>query len=265
MQQRIDTFMEIIPAIDLKGGKCVRLRQGRDEATTVYSADPVAMAARWAEEGARRLHVVNLDGAFGRSSAHLEILRKIVMRTGVAVQFGGGLRSVEAIRKALDAGASKVVLGTFALEDLSALPRILEETGPDRCVIALDTVDGKVTTRGWTNLTDIDVVSVAARLKDLGVMEILQTDVARDGMMTGPDLHTLNELCTIGLDVIASGGISSAADVVDLVRLEQNNLSGVIIGRALYEGAIDLRSLIRSLDAKPQSPDSSPQTLAPRP
>ncbi len=250
--------MEIIPAIDLKNGKCVRLRQGRDASTTEYSADPVAVAFRWAEEGARRLHVVNLDGAFGRSSAHLEVLRKIVERTGVAVQFGGGLRSVEAISEALDAGASKVVLGTFALEDLSALPGILEEIGPGRCIIALDTVEGKVTTHGWTNVTDMEVVAVAARLGDLGVQEILQTDVARDGMMTGPDLHTLSELCTIGLDVIASGGISSAADVVDLIRLKHSNLIGVIIGRALYEGAIDLRSLIRSFDSRPQSHDPDP-------
>ena len=242
--------MEIIPAIDLKNGKCVRLRQGKDAATTEYSADPVALAARWAKEGARRLHVVNLDGAFGRSSAHLEILRKIVEGTGVAVQFGGGLRSIEAIREALDAGASKVVLGTFALEDFAALPGILEEIGPGRCIIALDTVNGKVTTHGWTIVTDMDVVAVAARLEALGVREILQTDVARDGMMTGPDLHTLSELCTMGLDVIASGGISSAADIVDLIRLKQENLIGVIIGRALYEGAIDLRSLIRSLNSK---------------
>lgn len=250
--------MEIIPAIDLKDGKCVRLRQGRDAATTEYSDDPVAMAARWVEQGARRLHVVNLNGAFGRSSGHLDILRRIVRQTGVAVQFGGGLRSLEEIREALDAGASKVVLGTIAVEDFSALPGLLEEIGPGRCIVALDTVEGKVTTRGWTNLTDMEVAGVAARLQDLGVQEILQTDVARDGMMTGPDLHTLNELCTIGLDVIASGGIASAADVVDLMSLKQKNLIGVIIGRALYEGAIDLRSLIRSLG-------SDPQTIDPRP
>jgi phosphoribosylformimino-5-aminoimidazole carboxamide ribotide isomerase len=250
--------MQIIPAIDLKNGKCVRLRQGRDATTTEYSADPVAVAARWAEEGARRLHVVNLDGAFGRSSDHLEILREIVRQTGVAVQFGGGLRSLEAMWEALNAGASKVVLGTFALEDSSVLPGILEELGPGRCIIALDTVEGKITTRGWTNVTDMEVVAVAARLADLGVQEILQTDVARDGMMTGPDLQTLSELCTIGIDVLASGGISSAADVVDLIRLKHANLTGVIIGRALYERAIDLRSLILSLGSDVQAIDPKP-------
>jgi phosphoribosylformimino-5-aminoimidazole carboxamide ribotide isomerase len=238
--------MDIIPAIDLKGGKCVRLRQGRDEATTEYSSDPVAMAQRWVDEGAGRLHVVNLDGAFGRSSVHVEVLRKIVVETSAAVQFGGGLRSLEAIRQALDAGASKVVLGTFALEDLAALPGILEEIGPGRCIIALDSVDGKITTHGWTIVTDMEVVAVAARLKDLGVQEILQTDVARDGMMTGPDLHTLGELCHVGLAVIASGGVSSAADVETLAGLREPHLTGVIIGRALYEGAIDLRTLIQS-------------------
>lgn len=238
--------MDIIPAIDLKDGKCVRLRQGRDEATTEYSSDPVGIAQRWVDEGASRLHVVNLDGAFGRSSAHIEVLRKIVLRTGAAVQFGGGLRSLDAIRRALDAGASKVVLGTFALEDLAALPGIFEEAGPEKCIIALDSVEGKVTTHGWTNVTDMEVVAVAARLKDLGVQEILQTDVARDGMMAGPDLHTLGELCRVGLAVIASGGVSSAADVETLVRLKEPHLAGVIIGRALYEGAIDLRALIQS-------------------
>ena len=237
--------MDIIPAIDLKSGKCVRLRQGRDDATTEYSADPVAMAMRWVEEGARRLHVVNLDGAFGRSSAHLGILRHIVERTGAVVEFGGGLRSLEAIREALDAGAGKVVLGTLALEDPESLRAILKEVGPERVIVALDTVKGKVTTHGWTNVTDREVIGVAEELKNLGVREVLQTDVSRDGMMTGPDIGTLSALCTVGLDVIASGGVSSPADVRALVDLKQKNLTGVIIGRALYEGAVALRVAIQ--------------------
>ncbi len=241
--------MDIIPAIDLKMSKCVRLRQGRDDAVTEYSADPIAVAIRWVSEGARKLHVVNLDGAFGRSSGNLDILRGIVEKTGVAVQFGGGLRSSEAIREAFDAGAAKVVLGTFALQDFAALPGILEETGPERCIIALDTVDGKVTTHGWTHVTDMDVMDVAVRLDDLGVREVLQTDVARDGMMTGPDLKTLKDLGTIGMDIIASGGISCAADVVNIIGLNQRHITGVIIGRALYEEAIDLRTLIASLNS----------------
>jgi phosphoribosylformimino-5-aminoimidazole carboxamide ribotide isomerase len=244
--------MKVIPAIDLKNGKCVRLRQGRDDATTEYSSDPVGVATHWVDEGARRLHVVNLDGAFGRTSGHLEVLRDIVRRTGIVVQYGGGLRSLESIREALDAGAAKVVLGTFALQDQAALPAILKEFGPERCIIALDTVDRKVTTHGWTTITDMDVVSVAARLRDLGVQEILQTDVARDGMMGGPDLQTLLALCGIGLDVLASGGISSPADVAALAGLRQKNLTGVIVGRALYDGAINLRALLAEMADTPQ-------------
>jgi len=240
--------MEIIPAIDLKRSKCVRLRQGRDDAVTEYSSDPIAVASRWVEEGARRLHIVNLDGAFGRSSGNLDILRGIAEKTGVSVQFGGGLRSIEAIREAFDAGASKVVLGTFALQDFTAVPGILEETGPERCIIALDTVEGMVTTHGWTNVTDMDVMDVARRLEILGVREVLQTDVARDGMMSGPDLKTLKALGTVAMDVIASGGISCVADVSNIIGLNQSNITGVIIGRALYEGTIDLRSLIASLN-----------------
>lgn len=237
--------MDIIPAIDLKNGKCVRLRQGRDDATTEYSADPVAMAVRWVDEGARRLHVVNLDGAFGRSSAHLGILRQIVERTGVMVEFGGGLRSLASIREALDAGAAKVVLGTLALEDPESLLAILKEAGPERVIVALDTVKGKATTHGWTNVTDMDVLTLAARLVVLGVREVLQTDVSRDGMMTGPDLETLRSLSGLDLKVIASGGVSSAADVKRLADLKQGNLTGVIIGRALYEGVVDLRLVIQ--------------------
>jgi phosphoribosylformimino-5-aminoimidazole carboxamide ribotide isomerase len=236
--------MDIIPAIDLKNGKCVRLRQGRDDATTEYSADPVAVAMRWVEQGARRLHVVNLDGAFGRTSHNLEILRQIVAQTGIAVQFGGGLRSLDAIREARDAGVAKVVLGTFALVDPSVLPAILLEAGPEHCIVALDTVGGKITTHGWTNVTDMEVVDVADKLAAAGVREILQTDVSRDGMMTGPDVQTLRSLSAVTMEVIASGGVSSADDVRRLRDMNQKNLTGVIIGRALYEGAVALKDLI---------------------
>jgi phosphoribosylformimino-5-aminoimidazole carboxamide ribotide isomerase len=237
--------MDIIPAIDLKSGKCVRLKQGRDDATTEYSADPVAVAQRWEGEGATRLHVVNLDGAFGRASGHLEVLREIVRQTRLHVQFGGGLRSPEAISEALNAGAAKVVLGTYALEHPELLQALLAEVGAEHVIVALDTVKGRVTTHGWTTVTENDVLGVAQQLCELGVREILQTDVSRDGMMTGPDISTLTTLGTVALEVIASGGVSSVADVARLVDLKQNNLTGIIIGRALYEGAVDLREAIQ--------------------
>jgi phosphoribosylformimino-5-aminoimidazole carboxamide ribotide isomerase len=236
--------MDIIPAIDLKSGKCVRLKQGRDDATTEYSADPVAVAQRWEGEGATRLHVVNLDGAFGRASGHLDVLREIVRQTRLHVQFGGGLRSPEAISEALNAGATKVVLGTYALEHPELLQALLAEVGAEHVIVALDTVKGRVTTHGWTTVTENEVLGVAQQLCERGVREILQTDVSRDGMMTGPDIATLTALSGVGMEVIASGGVSSERDVRTLVNLRQKNLSGVIIGRALYEGAVDLKSLI---------------------
>ena len=237
-------MMDIIPAIDLKGGKCVRLLQGRDEATTEYSADPVATAREWVRQGARRLHVVNLDGAFGRKSRNLEVLDGIITATDAAVQFGGGLRSRESIDRVLKAGASKVVLGTIAVENPALLSECLAAYGPRRIIVAIDTLGGKVVTRGWTTVTDADIMETARQLYAAGTIEILQTDVARDGMMTGPDISTIAQLSDIGLSVLASGGISSEQDVRALLLLAKPNLTGVIIGKALYENAVSLSSLV---------------------
>jgi phosphoribosylformimino-5-aminoimidazole carboxamide ribotide isomerase len=224
--------MEIIPAIDVKDGKCVRLLQGREDSGTVYAADPVAAALRWTEEGARRIHVVNLDGAFGRDSKATDILRNIVSLTGVRVQFGGGLRSREAIRSAFEAGASSVVLGTVAFEKGDLFAETLREYGPERVIVAVDALNGNVATRGWKELTGRDVHDAARDLRAAGVREILCTDILRDGMMNGPDLVTLAGLSKSGLSVIASGGVSSLEDV------------SAIIGKALYEGKIALRSAL---------------------
>lgn len=236
--------MEIIPAIDVKDGKCVRLLQGREDSGTVYAADPVGVAVRWSSEGARRLHVVNLDGAFGRESKATDILRSIASLTGVNVQFGGGLRSREAIKGAFDAGASSVVLGTVAFEDSDLLSEILREYGPDRIIVAIDALNGNVATRGWTELTGRDVQGAARDLRNAGVREILFTDIGRDGMMSGPDLPTLRSLAKTDLSVIASGGISSLEDVAALLGPGFGHVTGAIIGKALYEGKIVLRSAI---------------------
>jgi phosphoribosylformimino-5-aminoimidazole carboxamide ribotide isomerase len=237
-------MMEIIPAIDVKDGKCVRLRQGREDSGTVYAADPAGVALRWSGEGARRLHMVNLDGAFGRESKAIEILRSIASLTGAKVQFGGGLRSREAIRGAFEAGASSVVLGTVAFEDGDLLAATLREYGPERVIVAIDALNGNVATRGWKELTGTDVHKAAGDLCAAGVREILCTDIGRDGMMNGPDLVTLASLRTTGLSVIASGGISSLEDVRALLAPEYEHITGAIIGKALYEGKIDLRSAI---------------------
>jgi phosphoribosylformimino-5-aminoimidazole carboxamide ribotide isomerase len=237
-------MMEIIPAIDVKEGMCVRLRQGREDSGTVYAADPVVVAVRWTEEGAQRLHVVNLDGAFGRESKATDILRSIVSLTGARVQFGGGLRSREAIKRAFEAGASSIVLGTVAFEDRGLLEETLREYGPERVVVAIDALNGNVATRGWKELTGRDVHGAARELRAVGVREILCTDISRDGMMNGPDLLTLEGLSKSGLSVIASGGMSSLEDVSALLGPGYEHITGAVIGKALYEGKIVLRSAI---------------------
>jgi phosphoribosylformimino-5-aminoimidazole carboxamide ribotide isomerase len=242
--------MDIIPAIDLKNGKCVRLLQGRDDATTEYSSDPVAVARRWQEEGAKRIHVVNLDGAFGRASGNLEIVRRIVEEVDADVQFGGGLRSMEDIDAALGTGAAKLVLGTVAIENKELLADILRRERKERIIVALDASGGKIATKGWTEVTERSVLDVAAEMEAMGVGEILYTDISRDGMMGGPDLMLLRILAEkTGLKIIASGGISNSEDVLTLARSGLQGITAVIIGKALYEGKIDLRKIMEEVQA----------------
>ena len=236
--------MDIIPAIDLKNGKCVRLRQGEDAATTEYGSDPVGVARDWFAGGAQRLHLVNLDGAFGRSSDHLAILRQVAALSAHPVQYGGGLRSLESVRLALDAGAAKLVFGTVAVEDPVLFGEMMKLCGPARTNVAVDARGGKVATRGWTDVTAHDVVEFVRGLQQNGVREVLYTDVARDGMLTGPDTATLLRIAETGMQVISSGGISSAEDVHMLFELRHPAISGVIIGKALYERRVTLPALV---------------------
>ena len=245
--------MEIIPAIDLKNGKCVRLLQGRDDATTEYSADPVATALDWVRQGARRLHVVNLDGAFGRASNNLEILRRIVAETDATIEFGGGLRTIDDMERAFATGIDKIVLGTVAVEDPNVVDEALLQFQRDGVIVALDAIDGKVATRGWKEISEKSVVDVAGNMKKRGVGEILYTDIRRDGMMSGPDLVTLAAIAAMGVQVIASGGVSSKSDVLSLLRLGLSNITGVIIGKALYEKKVSLAELIVEMDQRNRS------------
>jgi phosphoribosylformimino-5-aminoimidazole carboxamide ribotide isomerase len=240
--------MDIIPAIDLKNGKCVRLLQGRDEATTEYSSDPVAVAKRWRELGATRLHVVNLDGAFGRASDNIEIVRCICEGVDASVQFGGGLRSMEDMDRAIAVGVKKLVLGTIAIENKSLLSDSIRRIGTERIIVALDASHGKVATRGWKEITDRSVLDLAKELEEMGVEEILFTDISRDGMMNGPDLDTLKMLAeTTTLRIIASGGVSDREDILALAQSGLEGITGVIIGKALYEGKIDLRQILKEV------------------
>ncbi len=240
--------MRLMPAIDLKNGKCVRLLQGRDDDETVYGNDPVAVAESWAEQGAKWLHIVNLDGAFGRASNNVAILEQIAKSGKVKIEFGGGLRTEEDVRHAFEIGVEKVVLGTLAFEDGGVLARILMDNGATRLIVALDAKDGMVTTRGWTVSTGTTVMDAAKRVERAGVREILYTDVARDGMLSGPDLAGLRALMSgTSLEVIASGGIGSLAELRSLGALDKAKLSGVIVGKAFYERKFTYSEAVEAL------------------
>jgi len=235
--------MDIIPAIDLKDGHCVRLRQGRADAVTIYSEDPVAMAQHWEQQGAGRLHVVDLDGAFVGRPVHREVVARIVAAVKIPVQFGGGLRTDAAIQDMLDVGVSRVVLGTRASTEPEDLARLARRFG-DRVAVGIDARNGKVQVRGWVEMTDRDATALAVTVAGAGVKTLIYTDTATDGMLVGPNLEGVFALCRVAAcDVIASGGIASADDVRRLRDLHLPNLVGVIVGKALYERRVTVKEL----------------------
>lgn len=227
--------MQLYPAIDIRGGRAVRLHKGDFSAETAYDPDPLDAARRWVDAGAKWLHVVDLDGAKDGAQANAEHLRRIT-GLGVPVQTGGGLRSIEAVRAALDGGVSRVILGTAALERPELVDELVAEFGGSRIVVSLDAKEGFVTTRGWVHTTDQRVTEVAASLAARGVERIVYTDVGRDGTGEGTDLAGMRELLALdAIDVIASGGIGTLDDIRALVDLADPRLDGVIVGKALYE------------------------------
>ncbi len=236
--------MNLYPAIDIRGGRAVRLRKGDFDAETAYDADPLDAAKRWVDGGAKWLHVVDLDGAKDGEQANAAHLERIA-GLGVPVQTGGGLRSAEAVRAAFDRGVSRVILGTAALETPELVDELVAAHGGDKIVVSLDAKDGLVTTRGWVHTTDQTVASVATSLAAQGVKRIVFTDVNRDGMGEGTDLTGMQELLALdAVDVIASGGIGSLADIQALVDLQHPRIDGVIVGKALYEGQVDVPSAL---------------------
>ena len=240
----------IFPAIDLKGGHCVRLRQGRADDATVYGDDPVEMALHWQELGGRALHVVDLDGAFNGAPAHAEIVAKISAALKIPVEIGGGLRTDEHVQIMLDAGVSRVILGTRALADGTAVKRLVDRHGGQRIAVGIDARDGHVQVKGWVETTDTLATDLAKRVCDLGVGTIIYTDTATDGMLTGPNIRAMDALCrAVTCDVVASGGVSSAEDIRALVGLKRPNLVGAIVGKALYEGRASLPELQATADA----------------
>jgi phosphoribosylformimino-5-aminoimidazole carboxamide ribotide isomerase len=244
--------MIVFPAIDLRRGKCVRLRQGRLEAETVFSDDPVAMAEHWVSQGAEWLHVVNLDGAFGQASLNLRVVKEIKSSnfqhptSNIQIQFGGGLRTMADIEGALELGLARVILGTVAVEEPSLVAEAVQRFGAERVVVGIDARRGQVATHGWQEVSSLAATELAFRVKELGVERVVYTDIARDGMLGGVNVEAVRELAQrTGLKVIASGGVSSLDDLRRLKKAEASGVEGVIIGQALYSGALELKEAMK--------------------
>ncbi len=226
--------MEVIPAIDLRGGRCVRLWQGDYAAETVFSDDPVEVAQEWTRQGARRLHLVDLDGARAGQPSHFNQLSSIATAVTVPVQYGGGLRSDVSVEQALAAGAAHVILGTAAIRRPDWLQQLLQRY-PNRIIVSVDTRGGQPATAGWLHQEGPPLPNLLTSLRGLGVQEIIHTAIDRDGTMAGPDLQELQVALASGLRVTAAGGVSSLADLQALRDLSDIGLQGAIVGRALYE------------------------------
>lgn len=240
--------MIIIPAIDIKGGKCVRLFQGEMDRETVFSDDPASMARRWADEGAEMIHVVDLDGAVEKRPRNLETIGRIVEEAGrVPVQVGGGIRDVETLEMYLDMGADRVVIGSAAIYDPDMVKKACRRF-PGKIVVGIDAKNGKVAIEGWTKTTEMAAPDLGKQFEDAGVAAINFTDIERDGMQTGPNIEATRDLArALTIPVVASGGVSCLDDIRRLAALETDGVTGIITGRALYEGALDLRSAMELL------------------
>jgi phosphoribosylformimino-5-aminoimidazole carboxamide ribotide isomerase len=240
-------MMIVIPAIDIRGGKVVRLSQGRFSAETVYSDSPVETAKAWEASGAGMIHVVDLDGAEEGNPKNLDIVRKIKSAVRSEIEFGGGIRDEASVQKAVDAGVSKVVIGTMAM-DASFLKSALQKF-KDNLVVGIDAYRGFVCTEGWAVVTKVAASSLARRVESLGVMTINYTDISRDGMLEGPNIESVAELLkATGLDIVLAGGVSGIDDIKRLKSIPGRGLKGVIIGKALYEGRIDLKEAIKTCE-----------------
>lgn len=237
--------MLIIPAIDLKGGQCVRLYQGDMAQATVYSDDPVETALRWQQEGAQRLHVVDLDGAISGTGVNTSTIERICKTLTIPVQVGGGIRNVHTLEHLFSLGVSRAILGTLAQRN----PEIVAEACkqfPGQITVGIDARNGKVAVQGWTEATDLDAIQLAARCQDCGVSEIVYTDISRDGTEQGVNREATGALAqAVSVPVIASGGVANATDIEQLLPLEAHGVMGVIIGRALYTGRVKLDAAIR--------------------
>ncbi|TEA77926.1 1-(5-phosphoribosyl)-5-[(5-phosphoribosylamino)methylideneamino]imidazole-4-carboxamide isomerase [Allopusillimonas ginsengisoli] len=233
--------MLLIPAIDLKDGRCVRLRQGDLDDATVFSEDPAAMATQWLEQGARRLHLVDLNGAVAGKPKNGAAIKAIIEAMGddIPVQIGGGIRDLDTIEHYLDAGLSYIIIGTAAVKDPGFL-RDACSAFPGNIIVGLDARDGKVATDGWSKLTRHDVLDLAHKFEDYGCEAIIYTDIGRDGMLSGVNIEaTVNLARHVNIPIIASGGVTNLKDIEALCEVEDEGIEGAILGRSLYEGTLD--------------------------
>jgi len=240
--------MIIIPAIDLKDGKCVRLFQGKKDAVTTYSNDPVGTAKRWESYGVELLHIVDLDGAFTGNQENLDAIIKIRQSVRISLQVGGGIRNMESITKLFSAGVERVIIGTAVIED----PKFAESSCskyPGRILIGIDAKEDMVAIKGWEDVTSVNAVEFAKRLGVEGAAGIVYTDIARDGTLSGPNVDAIrNVVENVNLPVISAGGISCLEDIKNLMRIK--NLWGVITGKAIYSGTLDLKEAIKTVRSK---------------
>jgi phosphoribosylformimino-5-aminoimidazole carboxamide ribotide isomerase len=233
--------MRIIPAVDIKEGRCVRLVQGKVDQETVYSNDPLSMANHWDEEGAQTIHVVDLDGAFQGSPINTEIVKNIIYSSSVDIQVGGGIRTLETIETYVKAGAYRIILGTVAQQE----PEFVEEACkrfPDKIIVGIDARDGLVAVKGWVEISEQKATDLAHKLKSYGIAGFIFTDISRDGMLQGPNLENIKEFAeSAQLPVIASGGVSRLEDIKNLAKLESYGVEGVIVGKALYDKTLTFK------------------------
>ncbi|MGB4658247.1 MAG: 1-(5-phosphoribosyl)-5-[(5-phosphoribosylamino)methylideneamino]imidazole-4-carboxamide isomerase [Mobilitalea sp.] len=234
--------MILFPAIDIKNGQCVRLRQGNFQDVLVYSDIPLKIAKQWEAAGTSYIHIVDLDGALVGHSVNDEVIKSIVSEVGVPVQVGGGIRTIKDIESKLSLGVARVIIGTKAVKDPAFIKEAIATFGADRIVIGIDAKDGMVAIEGWEKISSYQAVSLAMEMKKLGVKTIVYTDISKDGMLQGPNIsHTKEMVDVTGLNIIASGGVSS---LKDLEMLGEINVYGAIIGKALYENRIDLKAAV---------------------
>ena len=236
--------MIIIPAVDIKDGRCVRLLQGRKDAETIYSDDPVQMAKKWESQGAELIHVIDLDGAFQQHPQNSDAIKKTVEQLDIPVQVGGGIRNEKTIRQYIEIGVERVIIGTEAIKNPKLVKKACKAF-PEKIVVAIDARQGMVAIEGWTQTTSMKAIDLAKRFEDCGVVAINFTDIDRDGMQTGPNIEETRRIAeAISIPVIASGGVSTIDDIKNLLPLNAMGISGIIIGKALYSGSLDLKEAI---------------------